>query len=610
MKRQPASARKPRSRVSDPADRAADSSTLQSELESQLASTRRALEAFRDVAGALGAPVGLDHLLELVLERSAGVLDADRATLYLIDDATGELVSRFVVGGRVQTIRVAVGEGVAGEVVRMGKAIRVPDAYEDNRFNQKWDAVTGYRTHSILAVPMKSHLGQTIGVLQVLNKRTAEAFTDEDESLLGSLATQAAISIDNVKLFLSVVEKNAALASTQKLLERKVRHLKLLFDLESAMARAATQQDLVQSLLGQTVEATRTAAGAALLHDPERGEMLLFGLTEVNPTVLVQRPSVRPSGALGKAMRTRETVVSKRRTREEADELSGLDIKGRRVLAVPLIGDDGYAVGAIALYDRADGQPFGDDDAELLRLVAANASTAVSLLRSREAQQVSDRLSTIGRLLSSVLHDLKTPMAVISGYAQLLATTSSAKQRKAYVDLILAQFDHITAMQREVLAFARGERTLLVRKVYLQKFFEEFRAQLERELEGRPVKLDLILRDRGTARFDQAKVTRALHNLARNALEAMRPKGGTLTIVVDREGDDLVIDVADTGPGVPKQIESKLFQSFVTADKEEGTGLGLAIVKKVVEEHGGEVCVRSSARGAMFTLRIPQPGDV
>ncbi|PKN31526.1 MAG: hypothetical protein CVU63_23475, partial [Deltaproteobacteria bacterium HGW-Deltaproteobacteria-20] len=82
-----------------------------SELEEQLVSTRRVLEAFRDIASALAAPVDADRLLGLVLERASALLDADRATLYLIDDATGELVSKLVIGGGEQTIRLAVGQG-------------------------------------------------------------------------------------------------------------------------------------------------------------------------------------------------------------------------------------------------------------------------------------------------------------------------------------------------------------------------------------------------------------------------------------------------------------------------------------------------------------------
>jgi signal transduction histidine kinase len=163
-------------------------------------------------------------------------------------------------------------------------------------------------------------------------------------------------------------------------------------------------------------------------------------------------------------------------------------------------------------------------------------------------------------------------------------------------------------MQREILAFARGERTVLLRKVYLQRFFGEIEAQLRHEIARRrvPVELSFDLRDRGTVRIDEAKLTRAIHNLARNAIEAMGDKGGKLTVVVDQEPGELVISVSDEGPGIPAEVEARLFQSFVTSGKATGTGLGLAIVKKIAEDHGGTIEAKTSPSGATFVLRLPQ----
>jgi signal transduction histidine kinase len=205
-----------------------------------------------------------------------------------------------------------------------------------------------------------------------------------------------------------------------------------------------------------------------------------------------------------------------------------------------------------------------------------------------------------------VIHDFKTPMTVISGYVQLMADADSAKGRHEYAEEILRQFDVLGAMQREVLEFARGERTVFIRKVYLNKFFAELRSQIALELNGLPIELAIDVDAKIVARFDEGRVARAVHNLARNAIEAMGDKGGELSIEAYLERSDLVIVVSDTGPGVPPEIEGRLFQSFVTLGKEGGTGLGLAIVKKIVEEHDGSVAVRSSSKGARFELRLPQ----
>ena len=144
-------------------------------------------------------------------------------------------------------------------------------------------------------------------------------------------------------------------------------------------------------------------------------------------------------------------------------------------------------------------------------------------------------------------------------------------------------------MQREVLEFARGERTLFVRRVYLHKFFGDLRRQLELELNGQAHRAEAEHRHQGRG---------ALRRGARGARRPQpvratpsRPwaKGGVLTLKGKLDGKDLLIAVTDTGPGIPPAIEHRLFQSFVTLGKEGGTGLGLAIVKKIVEEHGGTV---------------------
>jgi len=565
------------------------------ELEAQLARAHRTIDALQDVARALGTPTDLDELLDLILDKARELVGADRATLYLLEEGSRYLASSHVVGGRVQTIRVQIGEGIAGTVAQTGKPIRVADAYRDKRFSRDWDTVTGYRTRSILAVPMKIQGGQLIGVLQVLNKAGGGPFTMDDQRLLSAMATQAGISIDNTRLYWSTLQNNVQLHRVRQKLERKVADLNLLFDLESAMVRASSQHDLVREILVRTVQATRTRKGEVAVMHPADTRCTLYRVQADHPDMQVQDAGV-VDGPLGRSAREGCTV----RVWDDTDTRPGL--------AMPLLGDDGVVIGSLGLFDRLDGRPFSDDDMELLRLVAANASTAINLLRSREANQRNDRMSTIGTLLSGVLHDLKGPLTVISGYVQLMERTDDRDQRRRYTELVLSQLDNVTAMQKEVLAFARGERSVFMRRVYLTQFFDDLRAQIDKELEGRQVAFDLVLEDRGTARFDQVKMLRALHNLVRNALEAMGSQGGRLRIVVSRDGADLVLTVSDTGPGIPKEVEGRLFETFVTAGKQGGTGLGLAVVKKIVEEHGGTISASSTSQGATFTIRLPQAG--
>lgn len=123
------------------------------ELELSLARADRTIRALRDVGLALGSTLDLDQLLELILKKITELLDADRATLYLLDDQRKRLLSRIVIGDEARSIELPIGEGIAGHVAKVGRAVRVRDAYRDKRFNRDWDRVTGYRTRTILAAP-------------------------------------------------------------------------------------------------------------------------------------------------------------------------------------------------------------------------------------------------------------------------------------------------------------------------------------------------------------------------------------------------------------------------------------------------------------------------
>jgi len=581
------------------------------DVEAALARELRVSKALRDVGVALGTTFDLDQLLELILQKITEALEADRATLYLLDESSDELVSRIAQGPGVRSIRLKAGHGLAGYVARTGKPLHVRDAYKDPRFSPEWDMLSGYRTRSILAAPMRNHLGKTIGVVQVLNKKRGD-FTDEDADILAALATQAAVSIDNSRLFMSVTQKNIQLLDTKEQLEHRVHDLKLLFDLEHAMGRATSLEELFIAVLGESMRACEAKMGAVALRDQAERAGALYIIDE-RAKGLRRLAYPADAGLIGWAIRNDEILVSTdaesdSRRDEELDKRVGGG-RAKTALVVPLEGEQSAPMGAIAIYNKRGSRPFNDEDRELLELIGANASTAIRLQLSRDSREREERLTTIGRLLSSVIHDLKTPLSVIGGYVQLMQSSTDSAQRRKFGDLVLKQFDHIGAMQREVLEFARGEKTVLVRKVYVQKFFDDVRAQLEGELAKVGVELVVDVQERGTARFDEGKMLRVVHNLARNAADAMGHRGGKFVIKVTRDKQDrsLVISFSDTGPGIPREIEHRLFQSFVTGGKRGGTGLGLAIVKKIAEEHGGSVSVQSSSRGATFKLRIPQP---
>jgi len=144
------------------------------------------------------AETNLDKLLLLLVEEAKQLLEAERATVFLLDVKRRQLWSKVALG--TDAIRVPLGRGIAGTVAATGKSLNIPDAYRDGRFNPEVDRQTGYHTRSMLTVPMKNNHGEVIGVFQVLNRKKG-GFDQRDEELLAILAGQAATSAENAQLY-------------------------------------------------------------------------------------------------------------------------------------------------------------------------------------------------------------------------------------------------------------------------------------------------------------------------------------------------------------------------------------------------------------------------
>lgn len=165
------------------------------------------LRGLLDVNAAITHEIELTALLRQILRVTSRIINADRSTLFLYDDKTGELSSLVAEGLETREIRFPAGVGLAGAAFTSGEAINIHDAYADPRFHPDVDALTGYRTSSVLAVPVTARDGRRLGVLQALNRQDRKPFAAGDVARIGAFAAQAAIAIDNARLFTEVASE-------------------------------------------------------------------------------------------------------------------------------------------------------------------------------------------------------------------------------------------------------------------------------------------------------------------------------------------------------------------------------------------------------------------
>lgn len=217
-----------------------------------------------------------------------------------------------------------------------------------------------------------------------------------------------------------------------------------------------------------------------------------------------------------------------------------------------------------------------------------------------------ERLSTVGQVASSIIHDFRSPMNIISLTVNLLSQKEYAQNRKTeLLETINDAVHRMTRMTQEVLDFSRGEVHLEVRDYSVGDFSSAIATEVEPSLLKRGVRFVLQDSYRGMARFDWDRMYRAFMNVINNAQDAI-PNEGEIRFQTSMEHNVVVCHISDTGTGIPQEIRAHVFEPFVTSGKPKGTGLGLAITRKIVEQHGGEIRFESEVgKGTTFIITFP-----
>jgi phosphoserine phosphatase RsbU/P len=176
------------------------------DLRRQIEDLARKLQFLMEATKALASTLDLGELLGRVLEVAKTQADAERGTLFMVDEKSEEIWSLIAHGMEKREIRLPLGRGIAGYVAKSGEILNIPDAYLDPRFNRDVDAQTGYRTRNILCLPIRNKSGKVIAALQLLNKRTGN-FTSEDIDFLLTLSDHMALALENAQLHRALLEK-------------------------------------------------------------------------------------------------------------------------------------------------------------------------------------------------------------------------------------------------------------------------------------------------------------------------------------------------------------------------------------------------------------------
>jgi signal transduction histidine kinase len=571
------------------------------------------LSKLLDVAKVMSFEKDLDRLLNFIAEQVTSGLDAERCSIFLLDDKTSEIWSRVALG-EVREIRFPKGTGIVGAVIDTGQAIIISDAYADSRFNRQVDVDTGFRTRNLMCVPLQNIHGTIIGATEVLNKKQTQ-FDQADQNYLVAFGSQAAVAIESAKLYRERELVIKALVDAQSELQAKMRQLNILYQLERELSSMQDFDSFMMGVISRAAGAVEAAAGSILLVDEQSNRIYFTYPVGEKSDQLKKFYLESDEGIAAHVVRTGEKVLdnevqnnplhSTRITKE-------LGIVTTSLMAVPLVLRDEVGdrtIGALEVINSVPGE-FTEPDLRVLEIIAAQVSSAIIRKRLLEEKQKSERLATVGTLAGSIIHDFKNPMSIIRGYAELIQRLELPPEKKHhFCKIIVAEVDRCVNMTKEILYFVRGEKNFNFENVPVKQFVDDIALVLENEMARSKVEFHRKIEYDGLIRVDQDKLKRVIFNLSNNAIQAMK-EGGLFSLECRPIDSDVEFRIRDSGPGIPPEVRKKLFNAFATFGKKEGTGLGLCIAKDIVEGHGGKIFLDDSVTpGACFVIRLKIPPD-
>lgn len=551
-------------------------------------------EALYNVSRILGASLELQVVLDQVMDAVIQLTGAERGFLMLRDQDGGLEVkaARNIDQQTLDSSKFEFSRTIVYQVLDNAEAVVTTNAAEDPRYMDKASIMT-HALRSIMAVPLRAR-GQVIGVAYVDNHVVADLFDDADLNALEALGGQAAIAIENAKLFEQTDQQLAHTVAQLTQLRRIDRQLNETLDPDKAMQItlewATRLTNSVQGHLGLLEDKSLTLP--AIQHYGTADDTNL-------PTFLDESyPCVK------QVIETADIV---------ADTITRQEIK-QSILIVPVIREQ-RVTGVVVLH-KADTQAYTEEEIDIAVRIVSRAAVTIDNARLYEKVQAADRAKT--EFVGLVAHDLKVPMTSIMGYASL--TKMIGEEHNNFVDRQAEFLDKIenTVQRMEVLVTDLAD----ISRIESGHFYmEPICVSVRQIVESVKDNASLQMQSRGH-RFitdiepglpdmyvDYYRLLQVLTNLVSNAYK-YTPDGGTITLRVRLDSDRIQFTVKDTGIGLSAERIARLGTKFWRAEddftrSQPGTGLGYAITQNLVELMGSKIQVDSHVgKGSSFSFSI------
>ncbi len=580
--------------------------TLQAAQDARLAATARdALVELEDLAGqlekgseharllalfevsrAIGSSLRLDEVLQQVMDSVIKLTGAERGFLLLFDERSHERavqVGRNFEGKNLSPQDVQVSRTVISEVLQTGEGVVTTNALSDDRFRTQ-ASVVAYALRSILCVPLRSR-GQVIGVVYVDNRIKTALFDQRDREMLEAFAGQAAVAIENARLY----------TQTDTALAQRVQELETLQQIDRQLNTRLDTQRVLELTLEWAQRGTRADGGWVAAQADRDSPMVVAAGEGKGSPVDLSSPDVAPALDNGPAVYRQPTTNG----------------KGEQMV-IPLL-HAGQPIAMLGLEMKQG--TFDLESQSFLRRLAVHAAVAVENSRLYQAVQGANLAKS--QFITVVSHEMKTPMTSIRGYADLVRrgmVGPVSEQQAEFLDIVLDNVDRMATLVSDLTDISRietGRLKVNLTEVSLSPYIQEVVTTLRPQIDAKQQVVEVVVPDNLPPLLtDPSRLVQILTNLASNAVK-YTPDGGRIQVAASAQGRLVRVLVRDSGIGLSPEDQAKLFTQFFRSEspmvrEQAGWGLGLNVTRSLVELLGGKIGVSSQlGQGSTFWFTLP-----
>lgn len=559
--------------------------------------------------------VGTDKVLQLIVDSALNLIhQAEESVIHLMDIEGNTLIPKAISGfesGTKPSKQWSIGlkQGVAGHVIETRETVNIGDIHASPLYVIK-DIPPSYR--SLMVAPVHSG-GKPMGTISVQSNKL-NAFSGRDAQLLNALSIQAAIAIENTRLF----------ENTQQ----RLKEVDALYRTSRELAASLETDQLFEDVVTLLQQNFGYYHVQIYLLDPANGDYILKAASGETGAKLLEYGVRLPRGigVVGYVTETAAPFVTNNVNEVVFFYRNPLLPDTQSELTVP-IKLEGRVVGVLDI-QQTPPHHLTNSDLELMAAVADQLSVAlqrVSLYENLEnaLQQEktirsqllqNERLALVGRLLASVSHELNNPLQAIQNALFLLkeeATLSTQGQQD--LDIILAETERMATLIERLRSAYRPVRIKDFHPIQLNSLLEDVHSLIATHMRHKQIAFEFAPEPSlPNIPGISDQIRQVALNLFLNAVEIMSP-GGRLTVQTSNlpAQNEVLLIVKDTGPGIDPEILPRIFEPFITS-KHTGTGLGLTITRDIIEQHHGRIIAENNPEGgALFKVWLPvdEKGD-